>query len=229
MAYGTQTTAPEPIAFTPVSARYGSERGSCPEATITLHDPASGVSEITICLAMPEGLDYFGLKAKRDSVAEYSPEWWRLAATGYGSSLREQGFFATVEDGKRLIEVARRTSAVPSVDELLAAAGFVYRHTVGNGRAVYGRNVGRHAFMLMVDAHSVWLTFQRDGAASHRNLLRLATQIEGQNDPIPCIWPSYLEGHAMHVLLACQMADDYEAAGRTASTRKSPTKRKAAQ
>lgn len=228
MAYGTETTAPEPIAFAPVSQRYATERGRCAEAEITLKDPTTReVSEVQISLLGPLGENYSARQAHKATLPEGSHEWWQLMAT-YPGSTHEQGFFATIADGKRLIELARRTTAVPAIATMIAAAGFSLSQTTERGQAIYKRNVGRHTFMLVVEDGSVWLTFERYGARSHRNLLRLATKLHGENGSIPCFWPSYLQDPAVHVMLACQMADDYETAGRTASTRKSPLKKRAA-
>lgn len=221
MAYGTQIEALQPIAFRPISPAYQTEKGSCDGCEITLRDPLGDVSEIKVSFALPEGMDVSARSAAIKAAEEFSPGWWKLMSTWPGATL-EQGYFATVEDGKRLIEIARRTVEVPAIDALLASAGFAFAHSLANGAKFYRRSVGRHFFTIVLHDNSVHLMFERDGAGHHRNLMRLSTVLEGTSAPIPCFWPDYLRDPAMHVLLACTFADEYEAAGRTAAERKAP-------
>ncbi len=216
MAYGTQRDAPPPVAFAPVSARYASEQGSCEECTILLKDPLGDVSEIQIALHAPQDLGILARSAAITASQEGSDAWWKLMAT-YPGRTHDQGYFATIEDGKRLIELARRTVDIPGVEALLAQAGFRYEHTVPTGAKFYRRDAGRGAmFTIVLTGTSVHLAFERDGEGGFRNLMRLATALEGHNTTIPCFWPTYLQSPAMHVLLACTLADEYAAAGRTA-------------
>jgi hypothetical protein len=227
MAYGTQTDAPEPIAFRTLSPTYKTETGTCDGYRIDLRDPLGDVSEIKISLPMPEGMDFSARSAALKASDECSPTWWRLMSTWPGST-NEQGYFATVEDGKRLIELARRTVEIPAIDALLTSAGFAHEHTLDNGARFYRRSVGRHFFTIVIQETSVHLMFERDRAGHHRNLMRLSTALEGHDSQtIPCFWPPYLEAQAMHVLLACSFADEYEAAGRTAAERKTRRSRAA--
>lgn len=213
MAYGTQIDTLEPIAFRLISPSYKSETGSCDGYTITLRDPLSDVSEIKVSLPMPEGMDFTARSAAIKAAEEGSPAWWQLMSTFPGSS-HEQGYFATVEDGKRLIELARRTTEVPAIGALLEQAKFTFVHSAGNAK-FYRRDVGRHMFTIVIADTYVHLEFERAGDGYCRNLMRLATVLDGQSGPIPCFWPSFLEHPAIHVLLACTFADEYEAAGRT--------------
>lgn len=227
MAYGTQTDAPAPIEYPRVSRHSETVQGDCSEGTISLraglgNEPAS----IRISLKAPEGMTFEGRRAAMTACVEYSAEWYRLANTFPGQS-DEQGYFETIADGQRLIELARRTTELPSVETMLTQAGYRLAHS-HEGNQFWKRTVDRHEFLIYLTATEVRLSFERYNARFCRNLFAMATHTIGFGDKaIPNTWPSFLQSHAMHVMMACQMTDDYVAAGRTASTRKSPKKKAA--
>jgi hypothetical protein len=214
MTKGQDGGVPEPIAFTPIAPHTQTVRGCCAEAHITLRAPHDdALAEIMIALRAPDGFGFAEREAALAALEDGSPAWWRMADTAPGRS-SEQGGFATVADGIRLIELARRTHDLPPIPDQLQAAGFVPHPTCPD---LWLRR-GRQTFKIVWKPSHVLLAISRNGRQDPTPLLRLQMQHAGaRGTPIPCTWPSYLQDQAMHVRLACQMADDFVTDGRAAA------------
>ncbi len=218
MAYGTQTD-PRSRSPSAPSPRVQDRDRTCDGYRIDLRDP-SATSGDQISLPMADGMDFSARSAALKAAEECSPTWWRLMSTWPGST-NDQGYFATVEDGKRLIELARRTGRGPRLDALLQSAGFAHEHTLDSGARFYRRS-------------SCALLHDRDPGDLRPPDVRAppAGATPEPEAPLDWRWKAYRPDHP--VLLAAlprepgdarpprlQLADQYEAdAGRPRSARR---------